>query len=78
MTMIAVSEFKAKCIAVMERANADGEAVTITRRGRPLARILPAAEPVRKTRHLGELAGEVRQKGDIVRSGFAADWEALR
>ena len=78
MTMIAVSEFKAKCISVMERVNAEGEAMTITRRGRPLVRVLPAAEPLRKTRHLGGLAGEVRQKGDIVRSGFAADWEALR
>jgi prevent-host-death family protein len=78
MTLIAVSEFKAKCIAVMERANADGEAVMVTRRGRPLARILPAAEPVRKIRQLGELAGEARQKGDMVRNGFAADWESLR
>jgi len=63
---------------VLDRANAEGEAVLITRRGRPLARVLPAAEPLRQTRRLGGLAGEARQKGDIVRSGFAADWEALR
>ena len=78
MTMIAISEFKAKCIAVLDRANADGETVLITRRGRPLARILPAAEPLHTNRHLGGLAGEARQKGDIVHGKFAADWEALR
>jgi prevent-host-death family protein len=78
MTMIAVSEFKAKCISVLDRANADGEAVLITRRGRPLARVVPAAEPLHKTRRLGGLAGEARQKGNIVKGGFAADWEALR
>lgn len=78
MTMIAISEFKAKCISVLDRANTEGKEVLITRRGRPLARVLPAAEPLRKTRRLGALAGEARQKGDIVKTGFAADWEALR
>lgn len=55
-----------------------GEAAMATRRGRPLARILPADEPVRKTRQLGERTGEARQKGDMVRNGFEADWESLR
>ena len=78
MTMVAVSEFKTKCISLLDRANANGESIMITRRGRPLARVLPAAEPLHKTRRLGGLAGGARQKGDIVHGSFASDWESLR
>lgn len=40
-------EFKAKCLAVMDEVAATGEAVVITKRGKPVARLVP--EPKNQT-----------------------------
>jgi prevent-host-death family protein len=47
MRSIQAGEFKAKCLAIMDEVNETGEPVLITKRGRPVARIVPveAAEP---------------------------------
>jgi prevent-host-death family protein len=37
-------EFKAKCMAVMDEVAATGEPVVITKRGKPVARLVPAAK----------------------------------
>jgi len=44
MRTIAAGEFKAKCLAVMAEVNSSGQPVLVTRRGKPLARILPFDE----------------------------------
>ena len=69
-----ISEFKAKCIAVLKEAQRTREPVLVTRRGHPLARVEPVYDdpPPRK---LGALKGRMRIVGDIVRSDFDADWE---
>jgi prevent-host-death family protein len=36
------TEFKAKCLAVIDRVHARRESVTITKRGRVVARLVPA------------------------------------
>jgi len=38
------SEFKAKCLALLDRVHNDGETVTITKRGRVVARLVPAGD----------------------------------
>jgi prevent-host-death family protein len=48
MRTIAAGEFKAKCLAVMAEVNSTGEPVLVTKRGKPLARVLPLEEPVPK------------------------------
>lgn len=42
---IAVSAFKARCLALVEEVSQTGQELVITKRGKPLARILPMAEP---------------------------------
>lgn len=37
-------EFKAKCLAVMADVNLTGKPVLVTKRGKPLARIVPVEE----------------------------------
>jgi prevent-host-death family protein len=37
-------EFKAKCLAVMDEVAATGEPVVITKRGKPIARLVPEAK----------------------------------
>jgi len=43
-------EFKAKCLAVMSEVNATGEPLLVTKRGKPLARIMPSEEAKVKER----------------------------
>ena len=42
MKTMAAAEFKAKCLAVIDRVHEEGEPVTITKRGRTVARLVPA------------------------------------
>jgi prevent-host-death family protein len=38
---IAASEFKAKCLEVLDRVARDGNAYVVTKRGRPVAQVVP-------------------------------------
>ena len=78
MTTLLISDFKAKCLAVLDRVYTDGETVLITRRGKPLAKVIPVAGAGAGRRPLGVLAGEASSKGDLVHAGFGSDWEALK
>ncbi|MBI1774907.1 MAG: type II toxin-antitoxin system Phd/YefM family antitoxin [Proteobacteria bacterium] len=68
------SEFKAKCLKVMDEVAASGEPVTITKKGKPVARLVPFQE--RPKTAFGALKGMVTIKGDII-SPLDAGWEAL-
>jgi len=39
------SEFKAKCLAVLDEVRDSGREVTITKRGKPVAKVVPVKEP---------------------------------
>jgi prevent-host-death family protein len=41
-------EFKAKCLAVMDEVQASGEPVVLTKRGKPVARLVPLEDQTRK------------------------------
>ena len=41
MESMPVSVFKAKCVAVLERVRSTGDPVLVTKRGRPLAKVVP-------------------------------------
>jgi prevent-host-death family protein len=75
---IVVSEFKAKCIAVLREAQRTGEPVLITRRGRPLARVEPLAADATE-RRLGVHRGRMKVKRgvDLIHAGSEQDWEML-
>ena len=44
MRTMAAGEFKAKCLGVIDEVKATGKTVLITKRGKPMARILPFEE----------------------------------
>lgn len=44
MKTMAAAEFKAKCLALIDRVHDEGEAITITKRGRTVARLVPAGD----------------------------------
>lgn len=41
MQTMKASEFKAKCLRVMDEVNASGEEVVITKNGKPVSRLVP-------------------------------------
>ena len=76
MKKMAAGEFKAHCLAVMEKVCMTREPVLITKRGRPIAKLVPVDEPAE---FLGHLAGIVKIHGDIESAIEPPEaWEALR
>jgi len=72
---ITASDLKATCLAVLDQVKRTGEPVTVTKRGRPVARLVPAS-PVDDA---DELMGTVEILGDVVSPAApAAIWEAER
>jgi prevent-host-death family protein len=69
------SEFKATCLAVMDEVARTGEAVVITKNGRPVSRLVPVRHP--PERLFGALEGAIEITGDIV-APLEVDWEAAR
>jgi prevent-host-death family protein len=47
MKRIAAAEFKAKCLALIDRVHNEGESIIITKRGRTVARLVPAGDDER-------------------------------
>lgn len=76
MREIAISKFKATCLAVMEDVRRTGTPVRITRFGRPVAEVIP---PTGKPpgSWLGCMKGAMEVSGDIVKPIGAFDhWKA--
>ncbi len=63
--VLSASEFKAKCLACLGEIERSGEAITITRRGRPVAVLGPAKLPIPKSPR-NSWARRGRIQGDIV------------
>jgi len=61
---LSVSEFKAKCLAVMEEVRERGVEYVITKRGTPIAKVVPIGTIVPDP--FGFLGGTVLEEGDIV------------
>ncbi len=79
MESVPVSQFKARCLAILGRVRKTGQPILVTRFGEPLAEIIPPPSPIRPARWLGSLEGSVQIVGDIVSpSTGEADWEVLR
>lgn len=77
MEEIAISKFKATCLAVLEKVRKTGEPLLVTRFGHPVAEINPPG--VVKKIKLGGGAGSAVILGDIVGpTGDISDWEAAQ
>ena len=66
MQQIAISTFKATCLAILERVRKTRKPILVTRFGKPVAEIIPPPIPQRPAHWMGSLAGTAQIKGDIV------------
>jgi antitoxin (DNA-binding transcriptional repressor) of toxin-antitoxin stability system len=77
MEEIAISKFKATCLAVLEKVCKTGEPILVTRFGHPIAEINPPGG--KKKIKLGGGAGSMVILGDIVGPiSDESDWEAAQ
>ncbi len=63
MKKIAAGEFKARCLTLMEDVRSTREPLVITKRGKPVAKLVPADD--NKDDFIGRLEGVFRVVGDI-------------
>ena len=57
MRTIGAAEFKAHCLEILDNVDPDG--IVITKRGKPVARLLPPEPPRTHARFIGILKGQV-------------------
>ena len=73
---IPAGEFKNRCLALMDEVNETGTEIIITKHGRPVSRLVPAAKSA--PRMWGRYRDHVRITGDIVSAASVAeDWEVV-
>jgi prevent-host-death family protein len=63
MKKIAAGEFKARCLALMEDVRSTREPIVITKRGKPVAKLVPVES--KKDDWIGRLNGVFKIVGDI-------------
>jgi len=77
MKTIPAGQFKARCLKVMDEVQSTREPVLITKKGRPVAKLVPADGKPGDI--FGCMKGEVEIVGDIVSPAVPLeDWEVLR
>jgi prevent-host-death family protein len=62
---IPISEFKAKCLGLIEKVEKTRQPLRITRHGKPVAEVVPTG-PDRKRNFVGDMLGTIEILGDIV------------
>jgi prevent-host-death family protein len=76
---VAISEFKAKCLGLLEEVRKTRKPIRVTRFGEPVAEVVPSTAEKSKGRRLGSMAGSMKIVGDIVGpTGSLGDWDAWR
>ncbi|WP_426227029.1 type II toxin-antitoxin system Phd/YefM family antitoxin [Pararhizobium sp. DWP3-4] len=76
---VGAAEFKAKCLNLIDQMNDDGEPITITKRGKPVAMLSPVPDAVANTSIIGAMKGSVLSYDDPFSPAIeAGEWDANR
>ena len=70
---VTASEFKARCLQLMEEVNDTGQEIVITKRGKPVSRLVPYRQ--RPASLIGLMKGQIKILGDIIEP-IDVKWEA--
>lgn len=69
-------KFKAQCLAVMDEVQRKRQSVVITKRGKPVAKLVPME--TQRDDIFGFMKGKIRIKGDIVKPALSLrEWGNL-
>ena len=79
MKEVAISEFKAKCLSMLEQVQKTKKPIRVTRFGKPVAEVVPASADAGTTDWIGSMKDTMKILGDIVSpANDEKDWEVLR
>jgi prevent-host-death family protein len=79
MKEVSISEFKAKCLALLETVRRTRTPIRITRHGKPVAEIIPPTAVVDRASWIGSMKDSIEIAGDIISpANDENEWEALR
>ncbi|MGC2270435.1 MAG: type II toxin-antitoxin system Phd/YefM family antitoxin [Candidatus Sulfotelmatobacter sp.] len=68
---IPAGAFKARCLAIMDEVQSKRQAVLITKRGKPVAKLVPVEQE--KDDIFGFYNGKIKIHGDIVSPAFSPE-----
>ena len=71
MEQINVSKFKEQCLAMLDNLGPEG--IVITKRGKPVARVIPVTSDCASL--IGSMKGRIKVKGDFLSTGIRWDAE---
>ena len=78
MKEVAISEFKAKCLALLQQVQKTRRPIRVTRFGKPVAEIVPPS-PVIRHHWMGSMKHTIEIVSDIVRpANEENEWQVLR
>ena len=77
MIEITATEFKAKCLQLMDTVSQTGEIIQITKHGKPLVQLGPIPIEPQKTFKRGFAKGEFKIIGDIL-APIDVEWDAMK
>ena len=79
MKEIAISEFKAKCLSLLEQVQKTRKPIRVTRFGKPVAEVIPPSTQPDHGDWIGSMKDSMKILGDIVSpANDEKDWEVLR
>jgi prevent-host-death family protein len=73
--VLGVAEFKRRCLELLERTRLHGDEIVVTKRGVPIARVIPLRDGAASLR--GRYRDAVAIDGDIVAVDWSEEWEDL-
>jgi prevent-host-death family protein len=79
MKEVAISEFKTKCLSLLDQVQKTKKPLRITRFGKPVAEVVPPSQEPNTADWFGSMKGTIEILGDIVSpANDENEWEALR
>ena len=79
MKEVAISEFKAKCLALLEQVHKTKKPILVTRFGKPVAEVVPPSAAAASRDWMDSMKDTIQILGDIVSpANEKSDWEVLK
>jgi prevent-host-death family protein len=79
MIEVAISEFKAKCLALLEQVRRTRQPIRVTRRGKPIAEIVPPTAVQDRASWIASMKDSLEITGDIISpANDENEWEVNR
>ena len=75
--VVTATEFKAKCLSLLEQVNRTGNSITVTKRGRPIATLGPAPRRLWRSSE-GMWADKISIPDEVLMADTSDLWDVTR